>query len=53
MITHLTLNVIWWPFCFQNEVKITLRQAFLTVNISGKFDETSFSIKTFEYVNDF
>ena len=31
MMTPTFKNVTWQPSCFQNEVKITLRQAFLAI----------------------
>ena len=37
-------DMIWRPFCFQNKDTITLRQAFLSINILCKSDEASYNI---------
>ena len=37
-------DMIWQPFCFQNKVTITLRQAFPSFYILCKLDEASFNI---------
>ena len=42
--------VIWWPICFQNGTKFTLRQAFLDVYILCKSDSTGCNILNFRII---